>query len=111
MSSDSTAPSPRDAEVDLRGEAALKARHELLIYRDYVIGLEAENASLKQSVDRLTLRRDAQRERIQELRDKLAEVKRRADRLQRQLDGRGEQPPPQPSAARRSLSRLKNGLA
>lgn len=72
--------------VDLDGAAALAARHDLLTHRDYLIGLAAENASLRATLDRQREVRRKQRQRIDALTDKLERQRRRADRLQAELD-------------------------
>ena len=76
----------RTTPVDVRGDAALAARHDLLTHRDHVIGLEAETAALQQNVDRLTRQNDTQKARVEDLRERLDKQRRRADRLQRELD-------------------------
>jgi hypothetical protein len=94
----------RQVPVDVRGDAALAARHDLLTHRDHVIGLEAEAAALQQNVDRLTRQNDAQKARIEDLRARLDKQRRRADKLQRELDEqRDHQGGGAASAARRLL--------
>jgi len=72
--------------VDVPDSEVLQARQDLLTYRDHVIGLEAESASLQQMVDRLLERQKAQKLRLEEVRGKLDRQRNRADRLRRELD-------------------------
>lgn len=75
-----------DLPIDADAEAVFQARHDLLTQRDHTIGLEAEAANLQQTVYRMTARQKAQKERIEEIREKLTRQRNRADRLQRELD-------------------------
>lgn len=67
-------------------EAELEsARHEVLTTRDHIIGLEAEAVRLQTLTDRLNSRVRSQQKRIQKMRTRLTNVRRRADRAERTL--------------------------
>lgn len=92
----------RRPPVDVQGVEALRARQDLLTFRDHVIGLEAESASLQQTVDKLMARQKAQQERLELVREKLERQRRRADRLEQELNAL-RSANPAPASGRRGI--------
>ncbi|MBD3926646.1 methyltransferase domain-containing protein [Nocardioides cavernae] len=104
-------------EVDRLTADVAQARHAVLVNRDHVIGLEAENGRLNRDLTRVTMelrqlrrrtkslaqQRDELRQRVQDLRTRLDRNRARVAELESTGTGR-------PSIARRAARRVRSAL-
>ena len=105
-------------EVDrLRAEVA-RARHAVLVNRDHVIGLEAQNGRLQRDLSLTVLElKKAQRrvkglvKRRDELTARLQDARQRLERNRRRVAELEQAPPPQASLTRRVARRLRRTFA
>ena len=105
-------------EVDrLRAEAA-HARHSLLVNRDHIVGLEAQNGRLQRDLSLVTLElKKAQRrvkglaKRRDELTAKLQDTRQRLERNRKRVSELEAAPAARPSLARRAARRARRTFA